>query len=456
MSSTLFPVNGSLKVDSSQLKPVPKDVSIRHHDSFMHIERQSKQLQQDLQTLLDAQSAGLSAGLSDPAQDGTPSNGSSTPTATASNSPHPPIIVPVRQPRKKKIGLREARRGILRSMHQLLSLKEEGRNIIDSEMSDRRAAMRQISNFMEKRSNLENAVLEIQSDPEKLKAENLSREANSLGLEIQELETKLLEMKSRHRYLVSEASQVQNSVDSRLSSYKESLSLLDSNVSGYLSSPPIQPLASSSATSSAFYSLHPERRTLEITGEQWRSEITELRKKQRETDGEITALKEGGGVWYRVVAAVTNFEKLLQKEMHRMTLIEPHPRSSSSQSNTHEDNSEELLKAMETTMAELEENLSIAEEKHWNLLICCIGAELEAFREAKALLAETFPGMKEDGATGVGVPTEFATESQEDLLSQSPSTNAPTQLDSEQTHERAPSRSEDEEDDEPDPAWLIS
>jgi hypothetical protein len=71
----------------------------------------------------------------------------------------------------------------------------------------------------------------------------------------------------------------------------------------------------------------------------------------------------------------------------------------------------------------LERNLGVAESKHWNLLVCAIGAELEAFKEGEGILRgalgtssssgergnleneDTFYST-DDGANGVEVTTE--------------------------------------------------
>src|SRR5215471_16476124 len=119
-----------------QLMPMPVDASVHFQDPFLYIDRQSRQLQRDFQILLDAQSAGLSAGFSGPTQDDILSNGSSTPTPSLLSSPRSAVTIPVRQPLKKKIGLRSARRGILKSMNDILSIKEQELRIISSEFRD--------------------------------------------------------------------------------------------------------------------------------------------------------------------------------------------------------------------------------------------------------------------------------------------------------------------------------
>ena len=45
-----------------------------------------------------------------------------------------------------------------------------------------------------------------------------------------------------------------------------------------------------------------------------------------------------------------------------------------------------VLKNMETAKGELEKNVSLAEDKGWRLLVCCIGAELEALVEGMGVL----------------------------------------------------------------------
>src|SRR5690606_13824628 len=44
------------------------------------------------------------------------------------------------------------------------------------------------------------------------------------------------------------------------------------------------------------------------------------------------------------------------------------------------------LDKMRAVMEGLEERVHVAEENGWNLLICAIGAELEAFRQAEGML----------------------------------------------------------------------
>jgi hypothetical protein len=451
--STLFSYSDIPLPDRRQ--PVPLETSVQPHDPFLYIERQARHLQRSIQGLLDAQSEGLLAGLSGPRHDEVFSDGSSTPTISALGSPQTAPTVPVRQPPKKKIGLRAARRGILRSMHELLSVKEEEKRIIAAGIQERRDAIREVYTFMTKQQGLKKTVSEIEHDRDGQRTNELKNEARDLEREIEELEVKLSEMRARHRHVVQEISYTENSVEAKLSSYRASLSLLESEVRKYLQAPPLEPLPSTS-TESSFYSLNPKRRTLEMAREHWRTEQGELRKRQRGVEAEIAALEEGGPVWQSVITEVSSFEKRLREEMHDSV-------GPGGNIQEDKDRAKRIIDDMDGTTRRLEEKLDLAEEKNWRLLVCCIGAELEAFREARAILLDVFRLSTEDSAptTEADKDEVKASESNETAVEDSVSENhadgPPADLlrDVSPSPHRRVSRSEDEDDD-PDPAWLLS
>ena len=56
------------------------------------------------------------------------------------------------------------------------------------------------------------------------------------------------------------------------------------------------------------------------------------------------------------------------------------------------------ISKMRTVIEKLEETLRVAEDRGWNLLICAVGAELEAFREGYSILKaalETFESVND-------------------------------------------------------------
>ncbi|KAJ6017810.1 hypothetical protein N7451_001189 [Penicillium sp. IBT 35674x] len=251
-----------------RLPPVPAAASTYHHDPLLYLERQSKHIQRSLQTLIDAQSEGLLSGLAQPQPDDT-SEGSFTPTSSKAGRSRSPSTTPARQPRPKKIGLRAAREGIFQSIYDLLKLREEEREILSSQTVERDNALHEIQGFTLRRNGLEEAISVIHNDRENGRAKQLQEEARGLETDIHEMEIRLYEMKAKHRHLVSEIADIENSVDAKLSSYTESLSILQSDIRNYLRDPQVQPLSRQSSEST-LYSLNPKRRTLEMAQELWK------------------------------------------------------------------------------------------------------------------------------------------------------------------------------------------
>ncbi|RHZ62780.1 uncharacterized protein CDV56_105999 [Aspergillus thermomutatus] len=429
-------------------------------DPLLYIDRQTKHIQRNLQALIDAQGDGLLAGLA-----GTPhtdSNSNQNFTPTELSRLQSPSTIPVRQPVARKIGLREAREGIFKSIYDLLKLKEEEREILGFRFDERTDALEQIDKFSTKRAGLKNAISTIHDNDESHRSNELLEESHQLETEIRELETRLLEMKARHRLVLRELAQMENAMESKLSSYKASLSLVESDIEKFLKDPPVKPDLFSSSHST-FYSLNPKRRTLEIAHEHWTTEQVDLRKKQQEVDAEIQALEEGGGVWKQVVGEVSGFEKRLRSAMRRSIqtqsqLLEP---GGHSKADRESDQVQSVVEDLEQTTNRVEQHLNLAEKKNWKLLTCCIGAELEALREARDMLFDAFDAAAEDKSpaperetTNAHLPSDKHDSLTDPLGVDNPEPPADLLRDAEHRSPEANFRSDDE-DDEPDPAWLL-
>ncbi|KAJ5142824.1 uncharacterized protein N7515_001611 [Penicillium bovifimosum] len=440
-----------------RLPPMPAGASLYHRDPLLYVERQAKHIERNLQVLIDAQSEGLLSVLARPPADGASPTSSSTGVRSQS-----PSMVPARQPPPTKIGLRAAREGIFQSIYDLLKLREEERDILLAQTQERENALRDIQSFLSRKSGLEEAITAIRGDPESHRSKRLEEEARNLETDIHELETRLYEMKAKHRHLVEEISHINNSVDAKLSSYTESLSLLESDIRSYLRDPPIQPLAEH-AGESTFHSLNPKRRTLDMAQEHWNTEQVRLHSRQQKVDAEIIALEEGGGVWKQAVSDISGFEKRLQANMrHYVELATP---ATGAAGSTPTDTKDELVRSilddMEKTTRRLESHLELAEDKDWKLLVCCIAAELEALREARGLLLSAFDLPHEDAPLNSNAPNDplidHGVDGHEDpradpLENDDPEPPADLLKDADPHHSDAAFRSE--EDDDPDPSWL--
>lgn len=108
---------------------------------------------------------------------------------------------------------------------------------------------------------------------------------------------------------------------------------------------------------------------------QWQHELTALQDHERNTLREKDALASGVRIWTEVVSAIEAFESKLAAQMRAM-------RSGESASM----NTEDLVRSLDQTLHLLSKHLSVAEKRDWTLLIAAIGAEVEAFHQARLLL----------------------------------------------------------------------
>ncbi|KAH0538262.1 hypothetical protein FGG08_005133 [Glutinoglossum americanum] len=377
--------------------PTTRPYSIRL-SPLVALERKEKQLQRDLQTLLDAQSEGLLAGLEGRGRGDGSSEGSSTPTAASTEASR---VVPIHQPAKKRIGLRAARRGILAAIHEFAMAKESGKELLDADLQSKEEALGQVESWEKKRQGLNEKIDAIENGDEGKRVGELNTEAKRVQSEIEDLETRLFELQAKHRNLVSEASETENSVQSKLSSYKASLSILDSQVSRFLARPPFtHSPAPKSPGEINFLSLQPRRRTLEMASDYLRSAQKDLTLQRAAAEIERDALEDGAVVWEDVINEVTAFERKLRGEMRALrspptsdtTLLRQRIAESSFSSRGQPHDATEgmqgILRNMDEVILQLESKFKLAEARDWKLLVCCIGAELEAFREGRGILED--------------------------------------------------------------------
>ncbi len=117
--------------------------------------------------------------------------------------------------------------------------------------------------------------------------------------------------------------------------------------------------------------------------EYWQDEYTRLAEKCEEVDVERAALEEGSILWNDTVKKVADYEASLQRYMYK-----------ASKNGTADP--KRLLDQMDATITFLNEKLEYAASRSWNLLMCAIGAELEAFQQGRDLLHEAL-GVKRKG-----------------------------------------------------------
>lgn len=370
-------------------------IKIPQSDALIAISRQEAHLQSTLQHFLDAQSEGLLAGLtSGQPQDGTSTTGSRTPTTAYSSLGglgKPRTTVPVRQPAKKKIGLKGARRGIARAISDLASLKTEEAKILDGELSQRAEALSTMQRFEMKILGLKGHIDSIESEDTTRQVEDLKSEEKVLDHEIRELENKLWEMKAKHRHLLQEIEGLDNSVQSKLSSYQSALMLAEKESRKFLERPPIR--GNFITTATGLWALPVERRTLQMAREQYVEEQDILRKRLDDVETERGALEDGSGVWNEVIEEVNGVERLLREEMREMQA----PLVPGNEIGNAMGGMGKILDHMSKARSRIASELEVSEARDWKLLVCCIGAELEAMSEGQIVLQSALEAAESSG-----------------------------------------------------------
>lgn len=413
------------------------------------LRRREKALETDVQQFLDLQANGLVAGSNGMVPPGSDmgeysDTGSNTPTGTfystatsksrMANSLYVPTqstpdgnVIPVRQPKSSRPrGIRSARMGLRRSISALAQLKAEEDAHVDDALTERRKALDQLNRLSMRR---EIAATELQT-LEEGEEEPLGQELRELGArydtvtqEIKELEEKLVGMRNQRRWLREKMDDVKNRREAGLSGYRGTLKDVDSEVATFMLRPPVKPLdmdllqhggpnRAESTGGSEFLRLIPERRTVDMAKAWWDSEVSFLEQRKTQINADREALEEGGAVWAEVTRLVSAFESRLWQLMKG----EQSPPSSKGKERvpSQEDLIRDQLPEMDKVVKELENHLHFAEDRGWNLLICAIGAELEAFTEAQDMLRGLLD--HEEGSRGESQPTDGSGQQSQDHL----------------------------------------
>ncbi|KIW12354.1 hypothetical protein PV08_09631 [Exophiala spinifera] len=383
---------------------------VRHNDPFLPVERAARNLERTLQDLLDVQSDGLAAGFGAGSGHESSSVGSPTPTPSVvtSSGPHTsrPRTMPIRQPKKKRLTLRDARRGLSRSLAEFTALKDHELKIIDGEVLARNDALREASDLESRRQLLDAQVRKIQNQAV---AVDLRREAHQVEQEITELETRLLELRNRHRHLLDQVREHESSQDSELSSYTEALKLNENSIRHFLRLPPVAQGIGAGGVQ-GMYAFKPERRTLQMAQDQWTNDLDLLSARKADVARERQALDEGGKLWHEVSHRIREFEKDVRDRTKGLTrsraALDAVEGDGGSTTVPVDDDTgiSPIVENMYNLLDFLQDALAKAEIQGWKLLICAIGAEVAAFREARDALdpyvSSTRNGDLDRGMTG--------------------------------------------------------
>ncbi|KAF5877986.1 putative autophagy-related protein 28 protein [Botrytis fragariae] len=386
--------------------------SSAQNDSLLGLERRERALQAELQMLLDAQSEGLMQGFGG-GGNREEHSGSSTPTTRSlqrdrdrqggrSTEGAHMRTIPVRQPKRKSVGLRGSRKGLLRNMGLLAGVKVEEGELLTEEIKRREMCIaktkdwkiridevkREIGEFVSAditNNRVSSPNEESHQSPRASKSEEdreiaeLRTEERAVENEIRETEDRLLQMKARRSWLADRINERVNQRESRLSSYRGALREVESEVQEFLTRPPTM-VSISMGNEEGFMALPPKRRTLEMAEEWWSKEINSLQARKLEVQKEKEALEDGAKLWEESVKTVVNFEDELRENMKSGKVGDV-------------EGLKMQIGKMKTVIGKLAETERVAESKRWNLLVVAVGAELQAFKQGEEILREALGSM---------------------------------------------------------------
>ncbi|KAI1124069.1 hypothetical protein F5Y10DRAFT_250455 [Nemania abortiva] len=375
--------------------------SAKVDQSFKLIERRERQMQQELQQLLDAQDYALEKHLANKTpDDDTPP--SWTPVSDAPNG----HVVPVRQPKKRHLSKKEARLGIARCMSLLSDLKNEEEAYIATALAERKAALSRLRNLSTKRNSIVAEMQAIESDgdqPLKNEMKKMEHQHRAVCEDILKLEERLRDLKRTKTKLESRIAEARSARDAELSGYKGALSECDKRIDDIMQYPEVsvleveglmaqdadlRALVGQHISGFEFLSLRPERRTLPMAKDWWEGEVQVLELRKATVDKERAALDEGTQLWQNMLGRLEEHDRQLKLTFDAMSEY-----ASTQQHTSNFNTLGPILKKQYTMCKEtthgLEELYDYTEAQGWKLLVTALGAEINYFHGLKTQLGDT-------------------------------------------------------------------
>ncbi|MCJ1431856.1 hypothetical protein MMC27_001211 [Xylographa pallens] len=432
-SVLLPPANSPIQLPNSTADTSADGATLRA------LARQTAHLQRALQSLLDAQSAGLLAGLGGPSHDKVPPSpsgdvrqrpsasprryrdvetpsseeGSRTPTTRASSVSrggstyiynnttarthtaetirYGDVSTPMRRQisTQKRVGLQAARKGILRGLYDLVGVKAQEGAVLAAQLSQHEDTLREMEAAEAKRRGIMGQIETIERNGhEGTEAINkLEREEKDIKRAILEAEERLAELKVRLKRVKARREEGGNRLDAKLSSWRATLKDLEREVGERW----LGDKGTGMRNGKGVLALPRERRTLGLVRESLKEERAEIEGNLARVEREREACGRGAEVWAGVVATIAEVERRLKSELGSTKSAKKTPKTDTSERDgvegtVGEGGMEAMLQHMTGALSTLSTQLDLAESQGWKLLVCSIGAEVEALREGREML----------------------------------------------------------------------
>ncbi|KAI4149978.1 MAG: hypothetical protein LQ340_004328 [Diploschistes diacapsis] len=394
-------------------------------DTLSAVSRQMSYVQQELQELLDAQSTGLLLGLGkEPLEEPVLANQKPAwvSVRAPSWSPHGPtrlLSLPASPSALRRRGqdvpamsLRKTRSSIHRALLQLSDLKASESSALAVQHESLITFLSLLENLASKKEGIENSIRNIEFDysgralgpgrdtqpSNSTSPIGLRDEEDRLSAEIHSFETRIYEMKARLAYVRRLRQAQDNKLAARVSSWKGALVEVDKSIQREVLQgrglegvyPSLRSTGRRKKDGQGVWALPHERRTTELVKEEVHGKAEEIAERRDGAEKEGRACAAGAKAWESILKKVEAVERKMSHEMQMSSLS----KTAEGEGLVEDASSEEdghmkgVLSLMVLTIKDLGQELASAQRKGWNLLICAIGAELEALKEGRDMLLD--------------------------------------------------------------------
>ncbi|KAF3922574.1 hypothetical protein ABW21_db0209688 [Orbilia brochopaga] len=208
---------------------------------------------------------------------------------------------------RRKMGIKEVRRGILDAMVGLADIKAVEEDWYMGEEGSRVELADVVERWTRKRARLEKEVERVEGGKEGKEMDRIRERLEGVEEQIRVHEAELKRLRAEQTGMLSKISELQSTVSSRISSYTDTIQKMSKEMTDFLRSP------------NALLPTPDTKATLPFTPEQaieyWRDERSVLDSKKRETSHELDALKDGISIWQETVGLIADFEDMMAREL---------------------------------------------------------------------------------------------------------------------------------------------
>lgn len=287
-----------------------------------------------------------------------------------------------RYPQKSKHALHTARMELLKAMYTLNDLAVAKEAVLAETSQNLEAAHKQLLTWQRKLSVADRNLLELETchgvgDIEAA----IDRQIRDVDVEISDLETRLKEANERRKKLLRKRVEGKSVKEAEAAKWVEVKREIGRDVGRWLRDPNVPSDMLDDKESyrnehwNEFVKLIPRRRNLEDAVAGLAGAISGMNERRAGAQADIEGCERGTKLWSECLELIMKSEKALKEFLQRSMQGK-------------ENQAEAMLELMGDTERQLADKLHICSHEGWNLLVACLGAEVEAWREGVEVMGK--------------------------------------------------------------------